>query len=96
LNEARARTGAKKSRIVLTQSEWDAIQAGAISSSKLKEILSNSDMDTVKALALPKNKVKLTSAKLTRAISMLDAGYTQAEVADALGIGLTTLKVGLQ
>jgi hypothetical protein len=95
LNDARARTGASKTKVKITQSEWDAIQAGAISSSKLKEILSNSDPDTVKALALPKNKVKLTSAKLARANSMLDAGYTQAEVADALGIGLTTLKVGL-
>ncbi len=95
LNEARARTGASKTRIKITQSEWDAIQAGAISSSKLKEILSNSDGDTVKALALPRNKIKLTSTKLARARTMLASGYTQAEVADDLGIGLTTLKVGL-
>jgi len=95
LNEARTRTGAKKTKIVLTQHEWDAIQAGAISNSKLGKILNNSDLDTVRALALPKHAPKLTTAKMSRAKSMLASGYTQAEVADALGIGLTTLKVGL-
>jgi hypothetical protein len=96
LNQARLNTGAKKDKIRITQKEWDAIQAGAITNSKLEKILKNSDADTVKALALPKHTPKLTSAKMTRAKSMLAAGYTQAEVADALGIGLTTLKVGLQ
>jgi hypothetical protein len=95
LNEARARTGAKKTKIVVSQKEWDAIQAGAISTHKLEQIISNSDSDTVKRLAMPKNTPKLTSTKLRRAQSMLASGYTQAEVADALGIGLTTLKVGL-
>jgi hypothetical protein len=95
LNEYRIRTGAKKTKIIITQAEWDAIQAGAISTHKLEKILSNSDIDTVKALALPKHAPKMTSANLARAKSMLTSGYTQAEVADALGVGLTTLKVGL-
>jgi hypothetical protein len=95
LNEARIRTGAKKTKIVLTQSEWDAIQAGAISTHSLEKILNNSDLDTVRALALPKHAPKMNSAKMSRARSMLASGYTQAEVADALGVGLTTLKVGL-
>ena len=95
LNEARVRTGAHKTKIKISQEEWNAIQAGAISTSKLEKILNNSDLDTVKRLALPKNAPKMTSTKLRRAQTMLDSGYTQAEVADALGVGLTTLKVGL-
>jgi hypothetical protein len=95
LEEARVRTNAKKSRIEITQAEWDAIQAGAISTSNLKEILSNTDTDTVKRLAMPKVKPKMTSAKMRRAQSMLASGFTQAEVADALGVGLTTLKISL-
>jgi hypothetical protein len=95
LNEARARTGAKKTKIIVSQREWDAIQAGAISTHKLEEIINNSDLDTVKHLALPKQAPKMTSAKLRRAQSMLDSGYTQADVADHLGIGLTTLKAAL-
>jgi len=95
LNENRNRTGAGKTKIFITQSEWNAIQAGALSKDKLEKILKNSDLDTVKHLALPKDAPKLTSTKLRRAQSMVAAGYTQAEIADAIGVGLTTLKVGL-
>ena len=95
LNEARVRTGAKKQMIIPSQSEWDAIQAGAISNNKLTQIINNSDLDAVKKLATPKFEPKMTSAKQMRAQSMLSSGYTQAEVADALGVSLTTLKVGI-
>jgi hypothetical protein len=95
LNEARVRTRAKKAKIILTQSEWDAIQAGAISNDKLQRILNNSDIDTVKRLAMPKHTPKMTSTMKARATRMLADGYTQADVADALGVGLTTLKVGI-
>jgi hypothetical protein len=95
LNEARIRTGAKKTRIEITQSEWDAIQAGAISTHKLTKIINNSDLDSVRRLAMPKHAPKMTSTMKRRAEAMLNSGYTQAEVADQLGIGLTTLKVGL-
>lgn len=96
LNEARIRTGAQKQRIQMTQSEWDAIQAGAISTHKLTSILNNSDADNVRNLAMPKFQPKMTSTMKSRAESMLAAGYTQAEVADHLGVGLTTLKEGIK
>jgi DNA-binding CsgD family transcriptional regulator len=95
LAEARARTGAKKQRIQFTDSEWAAVQAGAISTNKLNQILSNADLDQVKQLATPRTPKLMTSAKKSRATAMLNAGYTQAEVADALGVSLTTLKTGL-
>lgn len=95
LNEARNRTGAKKHQIEITQSEWNAIQAGAISTHKLTKIINNADLDSVKRLAMPKHAPKMTSTMKRRAESMLNSGYTQAEIADQLGIGLTTLKVGL-
>lgn len=91
----RNRVGASKTNIRLTQKEWDAIQAGAISNDKLERILTHSDLETVKLLAMPKYTPKLTSTKLSRARQMIESGYTQQEVADHLGIGLTTLKVGL-
>ena len=95
LNEARLRTGAHKDRIEITQSEWDAIQAGAISTHKLSEILNHSNPETVKKLAMPKTQPKMTSSKIARAQSMLAAGYTQAEVVAHLSVGLTTLKEGI-
>lgn len=95
LTEARTRTGAAKQRIVISQDEWNAIQAGAISNHKLEQILRNSDLDTVKKLATPKVQLKMTSTKKLRANSMLAAGYTQTEVAEALGVSLSTLKVSI-
>ena len=44
LNEYRIRTGAKKDKIIITQAEWNAIQAGAISNDKLTKIMNNSDL----------------------------------------------------
>jgi hypothetical protein len=95
LTEARTRTGAKKQRIEITDSEWKAIQAGAITNNKLTQILSNTDLDLVRKLSTPRTKLLMTSTKTARANAMLAAGYTQAEVADALGVSLTTLKTSL-
>ena len=96
LEEARTRTEARKQQIVITESEWAAIQAGAISRSKLDQILDNADLEQVKKLATPpKTDVLMTSVKKQRAQSMLSSGYTQADVADALGVSLTTLKKSL-
>jgi len=92
LEEARTRTGAKKNRIKITEDEWAAIQAGAVSSSKLDQILANADLDVVKQMATPRVANLMTPAKITRATAMFNAGYTQAEVADALGVSVSTLK----
>lgn len=91
LNAARARTGAKKDRVVVSDREWEAIQAGAISDSKLSAILSNADLDVIKAHATPREAKVMTAAKTARAQSMLNSGYTRAQVARALGVSLTTL-----
>ena len=92
LKEMRARTGAAKQRIIITSSEWAAIQAGAISTNKLNKILDNTDLDQVKQLATPKSDLAMTPSKKLRAQAMASSGYTQAEIADALGVSVTTLK----
>lgn len=84
-----------KVKIDITPEEWQAIQAGAIRPTRLRRILDNANIDTVRAHATPRDKVLMTSTKLLRARSMLASGYTQAEIADALGVSLTTLKNGL-
>lgn len=95
LNEARIRTGAKRLDIVITPNEWNAIQAGAITDSKLREILNKADLDVVRKLATPKKQRLMTNSRIERARQMLASGYTQAEVADQMGVSLTTLKNGL-
>lgn len=95
LNEARRRTGAEKQRIEITQTEWNAIQAGAISPTRLRDILSNADLDTVKKLATPRQATVATPAVVARAQALLARGYTQAEIADTLGIPTSTLNTAL-
>lgn len=93
LTEARNRLGiGGKNRIEITQDEWDAIQAGAISDSKLKDILDYADMDHVRELATPKTRSTITSTMLTRAKQMEDLGYTVREIADQLGVNINTLE----
>lgn len=96
LEAARSRTGAKKQQIQITDHEWDAIQAGAISNHKLEEILKNSDIKRVRELATPRSATLMTSAKTQRAQALMGAGHTQSEVAEILGVSLTTLKSGLK
>ena len=96
LAEARVRTGAKKTSVEFTDREWEAVQAGAISPSKLSQILQNADLDKVKALATPRTKLTMTSAKTDKARSMLASGYTISEVAESLGVSTSTLSNALQ
>jgi DNA-binding CsgD family transcriptional regulator len=95
LAEARNRAGAEKKRIEITDKEWEAIQAGAITTHKLTQILSNSDMDKVKELATPKDHKLMDRGKVSKALQMLANGYTRAQVADHLGVSVSTLKRSL-
>ncbi len=88
---ARVAVGAKKQRIDISDSEWAAIQAGAISPSKLTRILNNANEDRVKALAMPKAAYSLNPAQEKLAKSMARNGYTQAEIADRLGVSASTV-----
>ena len=96
LAEARTRTGAKKQQIEISPKEWEAIQAGAVSPSKLVQILQNTNLDQIKQLATPRNTTTLSPSKTSRAKAMLESGYTQAEVADHLGISTSALNNALK
>jgi DNA-binding CsgD family transcriptional regulator len=91
LAEARARMGAKKQDIIISDKEWNAIQAGAISSNKLMQILNNTDLDRIKQLATPRTTTSLTPIKEARIKNMIANGYTQSEIANQLGISTKTI-----
>lgn len=96
LTQARLRTGADKPTIEITDDEWKAVQAHAVSPSRLKDILDNADVDAVKKLATPRQALLMSSSRTSQARAMLSNGHTQAEVAQALGVSLTTLKNALR
>ncbi len=96
LSEARTRTGAKKHAIQIKDREWEAIQAGAVSPSRLTQILQNTDLDRIKQLATPRTLTSMSPTRISRARTMLNAGYTQAEVSEALGVSTSTLSNALK
>ena len=93
IEEARSSVGAsgRDTRIEITDREWEAIQAGAISSTKLSQILRYSDPDKIKERALPKTTTQLSSAQTTKMKAMKASGYTIAEIAESLGVSTSTV-----
>jgi hypothetical protein len=96
LEEARTRYGAKKQDIKITDREWDAIQAGAISPTQLKSILTNTDTKKLKTRAMPRIATVMTPTKMTRARTMAASGYMPSEIADALGVAVSTITSALE
>lgn len=93
ITNARASVGAsgKETRITITDREWEAIQAGAISDSKLTQILRYADMDIVREKTTPRTTGTLSQAKVGRMEAMLASGFTVSEIADALGVSRSTV-----
>lgn len=93
LYDARASVGAsgKETRINITPKEWEAIQAGAISDSKLSSILRYTDSDALKQYALPKTTTQLSTAKQNKIASMNASGYSIGEIAKSLGVSSSTI-----
>jgi DNA-binding CsgD family transcriptional regulator len=96
LETARNRMNAKKQRIEVTPNEWAAIQAGAIHNKRLEDILNNMDEKHIKELATPRTMTAMPPARVARAKAMAVSGHTQAEIADALGVSITTLNNALK
>ena len=92
MENARAEVGAgsKKNQIKITDREWEAIQAGAISDSMLTQILKYTDTDRLRELATPKATV-MSTAKIAKAKAYANSGFTIAEIAEALGVSSSTV-----
>ena len=93
LEDARASVGAsgRKREIEITDREWEAIQAGAISATKMREVLRYTNQDKLRERAMPRATTTLSSVKLTRLKNLRDSGYTIAEIAKALNVSTSTV-----
>jgi DNA-binding NarL/FixJ family response regulator len=91
LDKMRRQVGAKRELVKITDKEWEAIQAGAISPNTLKTILNNADMDTVKQLAMPRSTKELSQAKINHIATLKASGYTNAQIAQKLGVSASTI-----
>ena len=91
LDKMRRQVGAKRELVQITDKEWEAIQAGAISPNKLKVIINNADMDRVKQLAMPRSTKQLSQAKINHIATLRASGYTNAQIAQKLGVSTSTV-----
>lgn len=88
---ARERFGAKRQTIEITDREWEAIQAGAITENTLTKIIQNADIDSLRSKATPRSNRTLSSVQLTKLKAMKASGYTNSEIARALGVSSTVI-----
>ena len=94
VSKARADVGSIKRRdrnIIISDKEWEAIQAGAISNEKLKKILNNSDPDSLRQRATPKASNTISTAKINRIKAMANSNYTAGEIAEKLNISTSSV-----
>ena len=86
LSKYRESVGAKRNPIVITDKEWEAIQAGAISENKLIKILNHTDKDNLRQRATPRTTSTLSTAKINKIKAMNASNYSLSEIAKALGV----------
>lgn len=93
ITNARASVGAsgKDTRITITDREWEAIQAGSISDNKLTQILRYADADALRQRATPRTTTELSTAKINKIKAMVASGYTNADIAESLGVSSSTV-----
>ena len=77
--------------IVITDKEWEAIQAGAVSETVLKRILNNSDPDSLRQKAMPKTNNKAINQATANRIKAMSSSYTIQQIADKLGVSTATV-----
>ena len=91
LDKMRMKVGAKKEPVKITEKEWEAIQAGAISPSKLRTIINNADLDTLRQMAMPRSTKQLSQSKINHIATLKASGYTNAQIAQKLGVSTSTV-----
>ena len=91
LTKNRAAFGASRSKINITPRQWEAIQSGGISETTLSEILRFADSDTVRSYATPRTSTAISSAKQARIQALRASGYTNQQIAEAVGVSVSTV-----
>ena len=94
INKYRQSLGSVKRRdrnIKIADDEWKAIQAGAVSENTLWRILNNSDPDSLRARAMPKTTKTVSQAKINRIKALSASNYTLQQIADKLGLSVSTV-----
>lgn len=95
ISRARDEVGSIRRRdrnIKITDREWEAIQAGAISETQLKKILDNTDTAALRERATPRtNNATISSAKSASIKAMANSNYTLEQIAKKYNLSTSTV-----
>lgn len=91
LTAARQKVGAQRHAVEISDKEWEAIQAGAISENQLYDILKATDIDKLRERATPRETTTLSQAKQNKIEAMKASGYTIDDIAKACGVSTSTV-----
>lgn len=81
----------KERNIVIDDKEWEAIQAGAISNNKLKQILDNCDPDSLRERAMPRNRKTLSTPQMNRIKALANSNFTLNQIAEKMNLSPSTI-----
>lgn len=91
LVEARLKVGAKHHEVKISDKQWEAIQAGAISDNVLEQILKRADIDDLRQKATPRTTTAISQAKIGKIKAMSSSGYTTSEISEGTGLSESTI-----
>lgn len=77
--------------IEITDREWEAIQKGAISETRLKDILNNTDISVLRERSTPRTSTILSTAKQNRIKALAASNYTLEQIASKLNLSPSTV-----
>lgn len=92
LATARIQTGAKRNPIEITDSEWDAINSDAISGEMIRQLVRNIDTDQLRTMATPRKNTVMSPTKQAKVKSLAASGHTIAEIAEFMGVSMSTIQ----
>lgn len=91
IKKARLICGAQREEIEITDKEWEAIQSGALSHTKVAKIFERTDPDAIKKRATPRKEFEWNPVRQRLAYTMANSGYTMSEIAERLGTSTNTI-----
>lgn len=94
ITQAREELGSKTRKernITLTDKEWEAIQAGAVTNTFLNKLLANCDPDDLRKRATPKETREISAATKAHIKALANSNYTIYDIAERLDLSPTTI-----
>lgn len=92
LVKARIALNSRNARFDITEKEWEAVQAGAFSVSRLKDILRYADQDVVRQLATPRTGSELKESDVARIKSLARNGASISDIATRMKVSISTIQ----